>query len=334
MTGIASTPPVVTVMSVALDPATGKAVWRTELEVDLSAGPGVGEGLIVVGTADGLLIALDADSGAELWRANLTGESLARPVIKDGTVITMTIDNRLRAVSAFDGAERWTVEQATPTLTMRGSASPVLVGTSVVAGFDNGRLIAVNIATGNTEWEAMPVATNRTLGSRTAVRCGWSDQCRRSGHLCVGVITARSSRSHPSPGRCSGRVKCHPMKVFRPTGTIFTRSMKRASLSRSTRRTGDESWRQNSLIRREPTVPIAFQTTVVVGDLDGYLHFFSNFDGNPVARVRAGSKAVSIEPVVVADRLFVQGDDGSVSAYVIQQPKRPDNAPDISDEDT
>jgi outer membrane protein assembly factor BamB len=81
-------------------------------------------------------------------------------------------------------------------------------------------------------------------------------------------------------------------------------------------------------------VPIAFQTTVVVGDLEGYLHFFSNFDGNPVARVRAGSKAVSMEPMVVADRLFVQGDDGSVSAYVIKQPKRPDDVPDISDEDT
>jgi outer membrane protein assembly factor BamB len=193
---------------VALDPATGKAVWRTELEMDLSAGPGVGEGLIVVGAADGILIALDADSGAELWRANLTGETLARPVIKDGMVVTMTIDNRLRAVSAFDGAERWTVEQATPTLTMRGSASPVLVGTTVVAGFDNGRLVAVNIATGNTEWEAMlsPPTGRSDLGS---------------------------SRSQPSPGRCSGRAKCHRLKVSRPTGTTFTRSMKRASLSRS-----------------------------------------------------------------------------------------------------
>ena len=140
---------------VALDPDTGKAVWRTELEMDLSAGPGVGEGLIVVGAADGMLIALDAYSGAELWRVNVTGETLARPVIKDGTVITLTIDNRLRAMSAFDGTERWTIEQATPALTMRGSASPVLAGTSVIAGFDNGRLVAVNIATGKTEWEAM-----------------------------------------------------------------------------------------------------------------------------------------------------------------------------------
>jgi outer membrane protein assembly factor BamB len=100
-----------------------------------------------------------------------------------------------------------------------------------------------------------------------------------------------------------------------------------------TRRTGDETWRSNSLIRREPTVPISFQTTVVVGDLEGYLHFFNNFDGDPVARVRVGGKAVTVEPIVVADKLLVQSDDGSVTAYTIQQPQRPGNAPATSDED-
>ena len=209
---------------VALDPETGKAVWRTELEMDLSAGPGVGEGLIVVGAADGMLIALDADSGAELWRANLTGESLAQPVIKDGTVVAMTIDNRLRAVSAFDGAERWIVEQSTPTLTMRGSASPVLVGTSVVAGFDNGRLVAVNIATGNTEWEAMlspprppksPPNTAPTFwaaspcfaapakpGSGRCLQCPTpSGQIGRRVKWTSGCRTMRPLRRRPFPGR-------------------------------------------------------------------------------------------------------------------------------------
>jgi outer membrane protein assembly factor BamB len=280
-----------------------------------------------------MLIALDADSGAELWRANLTGESLAQPVIKDGTVVTMTIDNRLRAVSAFDGAERWTVEQATPTLTMRGSASPVLVGTSVVAGFDNGRLVAVNIATGNTEWEAMlSPPTGRSDLERLSDVDGLisvvGQDIYASGYH--GSLVALASESGQ---RLWTREVSSYEGVSADWNNLYTVDEEGVVIA-LTRRTGDESWRQNSLVRREPTVPIAFQTTVVVGDLDGYLHFFSNFDGNPVARVRAGSKAVSIEPVVVADRLFVQGDDGSVSAYVIQQPKRPDDAPDISDEDT
>ena len=33
---------------VALDPASGKQVWRNKLGIGLTAGPGVGEGLVVV----------------------------------------------------------------------------------------------------------------------------------------------------------------------------------------------------------------------------------------------------------------------------------------------
>ena len=99
-----------------------------------------------------------------------------------------------------------------------------------------------------------------------------------------------------------------------------------------TRRNGDETWRQESLIRREPTLPVAFQSTVAVGDFEGYLHFFSNFDGDPVARVKVAGQAISVEPVVVADRLYVQSDSGNVSAYIVQQPRLPRNAPDISDD--
>ena len=91
------------------------------------------------------------------------------------------------------------------------------------------------------------------------------------------------------------------------------------------RRSGAELWRQGALLRREPTVPVSFRTSVVVGDLDGYLHFFSNVDGEPVARVRAGKKAIIGTPLVVADTLLVQSDDGTVSAWAVKEPKRPKN---------
>jgi outer membrane protein assembly factor BamB len=101
------------------------------------------------------------------------------------------------------------------------------------------------------------------------------------------------------------------------------------ALSRSS---GDEAWRQDALLRREPTLPVSFHTTVAVGDLDGYLHFFSNFDGEPVARLKVGGKAISNDPVVVADRLYVQSDSGSLSAFAVQQPKPARKAPDTEDD--
>ena len=316
---------------VALHPESGKEFWRTKLDIELSAGPGVGDDLVVVAAADGLLIALDADSGVEKWRTNVTGESLARPVIKDDLVVIITIDNILRAVSAFDGSERWTIEQSTPVLTMRGSASPVLVGSSVIAGFDNGRLVSVNLSTGDIDWEAMlSPPSGRSDLERLADVDGLisvvGQDIYASGYQ--GSVAAIASES----GQLLWTRDVSTYEgVSADWNNLYTVSDD-GSVIALTRRNGDEAWRQEAMIRREPTLPVSFHTTVAVGDFEGYLHFFNNFDGVPVARVRVGNQAISNEPVVVADRLYVQSDAGSVAAFVVQQPKRPGNAPDISDE--
>lgn len=316
---------------VALQPETGKEVWRTRLDVELSAGPGVGDGLVVVSAADGVLIALDANSGNEKWRADVTGESLARPVIKDNVVIVLTIDNRLRALSAFDGSERWIVEQTTPRLTMRGSATPVIVGSLVIAGFDNGRLLAVNLAGGDIEWEAMlsPPSGRSDLERLADIDGAISvvgQDVYASGYQ--GAIAAFASES----GQVLWTREISSYEgVSADWNNLYTVDQEGALIA-LTRRTGNETWRQSSLLRREPTLPISFHTTVVVGDFEGYLHFFSNFDGQPVARVKVGGQAISSDPVVVADRLYVQSDSGSVAAFIVQQPKRRGKVPDISDE--
>jgi outer membrane protein assembly factor BamB len=316
---------------VALHPDTGKAFWRTELDMDLSAGPGVGEGLVVVGAADGFLVALESDSGNEKWRANVSGETLARPVIKDDLVVAMTIDNRLRALSAFDGSQRWIVEQSIPRLTMRGSATPVLVGTSVITGFDNGRLVSVSLASGDIEWEIMlSPPSGRSDLERLADVDGLisvvGQDVYASGYQ--GSVASIASES----GQVLWTREVSSFEgVSADWNNLYTVD-EDGTLIALSRRNGDEAWRQSSLLRREPTLPIAFQSTVAVGDLEGYLHFFSNFDGDPVARVRMGNEAISNDPVVIADRLYVQSDSGSVAAFVVQEPKRRRSAPDISDE--
>jgi outer membrane protein assembly factor BamB len=242
---------------VALHPETGREFWRSKLEIELSAGPGVGEGLVVVGAADGYLIALDADSGVERWRAYIVGETLAKPLIKDELVVAITIDNRLRAVSAFDGSERWTVEQATPRLTVRGSATPIAVGSTVIAGFDNGRLAAVNLASGDTEWEAMlsPPSGRSDLERLSDIDGMISvvgQDVYASGYQ--GSIAAVASESGQM--LWSRDVSSHE-GVSADWNNLYTVTDE-GSVVALTRRSGDETWRQNSLIRREPTLPVAF----------------------------------------------------------------------------
>jgi outer membrane protein assembly factor BamB len=316
---------------IAFDPETGKQAWKVELDTALSAGPGVGEGTLAVGTADGSIVVLETSDGSERWRVNLGGETLSPPLISDGSVVVSTIDNRLRALSALDGSERWIIEQSTPLLTMRGSASPTMAGKSVIGGFDNGRLMAIDLDSGDVVWDTV-----------LAPPSGRSDLERLSdidGQISVvgqdiyaGGYQGRIASVAAESGQVLwAREISSYVGVSADWNSIYTTN-EDGEVVALARRNGQESWRQASLLRREPTVPVAFNTTVAVGDLEGYLHFFSVLDGSPVARLRMGKQAISAGMVVFADRLYVQSDSGQIAAYAVQQPKRSRNAPDVADD--
>lgn len=317
---------------VALDPENGRSIWRRKLKIDLSAGPGVGDDLVAVVAVDGMLIVLDAAEGNERWRTYIGGESLARPLIDNGLVVVQTVDNRLRAYAVFDGSERWTIEQSTPPLTMRGNAAPITIGSNVIAGFDNGRVAAVNAANGDLQWESM-----------LAPQTGRSDLDRLAD--VDGVIAAVGQDLYAAgyQGRVmslaaeSGQVLWAAevssyVGVTADWNNVYTVGQNGEVFALS-RRTGTETWRNDSLLRRDATVPVPFNTAVVVGDFEGYLHFFSNLDGRPVARLRAGKKAVTAPPYVMANRLYVQSDSGMLTAYQVPEPRRPRRAPDIAEDE-
>lgn len=314
----------------AYDPESGRRAWRTETDVVLSAGPGVGDGLVVVAGYDGDLIALRTEDGSEAWRTNISGESLARPIVRGDAVVIYTIDGRLRVFSAFDGTERWSLEQSLPALTQRGSSTPVIVGSSIISGFDNGRLVATNLADGALEWEAIltPPSGRSDLdrladvdGTMAAVgqdiyASGYNGRIASLAAESGEILWAREISTHVGL-----TADWNNIYAVGDGGEIVA----------LLRRNGTDVWRQEGLLRREPTAPVAFSTAVVVGDFEGYVHFFSNFDGRPVARVRVGKSMISGAPVAIGDKLFVQSETGVLAAFTVPVPK-PRVVPEADDE--
>lgn len=316
----------------ALDPETGDKAWEVETERVLSAGPGVGEGLVVVAGYDGDLIAFNAEDGSESWRVNIGAESLAKPVVEENGVIVYTIDGRLRSFSIYDGTENWVVEQSVPALTQRGSSSPIIVGSAVIAGFDNGRLVAVDLDEGILEWEQM-----------LAPPTGRSDLERLSdvdgGLAAVGqdVYAAGYNGRVVALAAESGeflwsREVSSPSGVVADWSNLYTIGDEGQVIA-LLRRNGEDVWQQESLLRREPTPPVPFGPAVVVGDYEGYVHFFSNFDGRPIARERVGSGMISGPPLVMGDKLFVQSEKGELAAFVVRTPVREDDETEDTDEE-
>jgi outer membrane protein assembly factor BamB len=126
----------------AMSAQNGRRLWSVKTKLALSAGPEVDGGLVVLGSSDGDIIALAAADGKERWRKSIGSEVLARPLIVKDVVVIRTVDGHVEAYSVTDGSNRWAVDEQVPRLTLRGTSPPILAGDRVIAGFDNGKVLA------------------------------------------------------------------------------------------------------------------------------------------------------------------------------------------------
>lgn len=302
----------------AFDAETGRRLWETRTQLPLAAGPGFGGGVLAFGTNDGDLITLDAETGEERWRLQVGGEVLASPAIGGDVVVLSTVDGRLRGYSVLDGRLLWTVEHAVPALTVRGNTAPVISGTTVVAGFDNGRLGAYEVATGETRWEApLTAPAGRTELDRIVDIS--------AGLAIVGneVYAVGYNGRAVAIGLETGLLLWQQeMSSYAGLGAGFADVYIADDLSQVValdRQSGTRRWTQPELRLRDISRPTFYRGTVVVGDLEGYLHWLDSQDGSFLARERVGSQRITSAPLVVGQILYAQGEDGTLAAFTIAE---------------
>jgi len=137
----------------AVSAESGHHVWVKKLKMPISAGPGAGQGLVVLGTSKGVVVALDGATGRELWRTHVNSELLSAPAISEKILVMRSVDGRLHGFDVHNGKELWSVEQQVPRLSLRGTATPVIAKEVAISGFDNGKVMAVSLSSGDTVWD-------------------------------------------------------------------------------------------------------------------------------------------------------------------------------------
>ena len=300
----------------AFQSRNGEKLWNLDLETELTSGPSFGNNRIIIISRNGELICLRDDDGSEVWRVKIKGESIALPLIRNDAVTVLTIDGQLRNFSIFDGSERWTTNQDMPSLTLRGASSPIAIGNNVIAGFDNGRLVSVNIDTGVVEWESMlsPPSGRTDLERLTdidgVIKSMGQDIYAVGYQSQVASIAAESGQILWAKDLSStAGVAIDEELIYAVTDTGDLVGMKRLD--------GSEIWRKDILLRREVTAPTKFKSTIVVGDYEGYLHFFDHKTGELVSRKRVGKGAISGSPVVIGEYLYVQNESSEMAVFSI-----------------
>jgi outer membrane protein assembly factor BamB len=300
---------------VAIDPANGRKIWKSNTKIDLSAGPGAGAGLVAVGTNGGKLLALDAANGEERWRVQLSGEVLAPPLVTGDSVVVRTVDGRLHSLAAADGKERWSVEDLVPRLTLRGTSPPVLAEDAVICGFDSGKVMSVGLEDGAMRWQAQVSSPRgrseleRLADVDAAVRVSGADVYAVGYQGRVAMISLDSGQIWWARDLSSYRslaLDGDQLYVATSDGDVVALA----------RRDGSVVWQQQALKRRGLGAPAVTEGgVVVVGDFDGYLHFMDRGSGKFLARERMSRTRISFAPLVSGDRLIVIDDGGDITAY-------------------
>ena len=76
--------------------------------------------------------------------------------------------------------------------------------------------------------------------------------------------------------------------------------------------TGREVWQKETLLHRYPSAPAIIGDAIVIGDLEGYLHWLSKEDGEILQRTSIGSDKITSSPLAIGDSIYVQTDGGNL----------------------
>ncbi|MGE0113361.1 MAG: outer membrane protein assembly factor BamB [Steroidobacteraceae bacterium] len=298
----------------ALTADHGKRLWRVKTKLELSAGPAVAEGLVVVGSSNGELVALEADSGKQRWRHQLSGEMLSKALVGKGMVIARTVDGRLQALNASDGSPRWNFEETVPKLSLRGTAVPILAGDTVIAGFDNGKLVALDINNGDILWNVtIDSPAGRTELDRLADIDAPAAVAGRD--VFVAGFQGRVAMLDLDNGQIWWAKDASSYRGFGLDERMLYLTNANGLITAMRRTDGNQQWEQASLRQRSLTAPAVAGDSLVVGDYEGYVHWLSAADGSVQARAKTDGERITNTPVVADGRVYVQTDGGKLIAF-------------------
>ncbi|MFC1680987.1 outer membrane protein assembly factor BamB [Pseudomonadota bacterium] len=302
----------------AVEPDSGKSIWRTRLDHRISGAVGAGDEVVLVGTPEGVVVALDSLTGDESWTRRLSSEILAPPAAGLGISVVRTIDGHVYGLSSENGDQQWVFHRQVPPLTLRGNSAPLIIQGLVVAGFANGKMVAADILNGTVLWDinvaepsgrnevermvdidATPVLVGSVLyvsafqGAVTALALG----SRRK-------LWSQDISSYTYVGADDENVY-----ISNDEGVVLALD----------RLTGNTVWEQSGLLRRKLSGPVVLGDHVLVSDFEGYVHVLRKSDGKIVGRKKLAKGGLAGTPVVYQGAIYSMNKQGSLIALTVSE---------------
>ena len=296
----------------ALDLATGRELWRTQVG-PLSAGVGSdGQFYAVMGQQSELIV---IRNGKEIWRKAMTAQSFTPPLVAGGRVFVLSADRSVWAFDASNGRVLWSQARPGEPLVLRQMGVLLPMGDMLVAG-QGGRLVGIQPLSGAVLWEAS-IGTSRGTNDmeRLVDLVGPASRastvvCARAFQAQIGCVDTRNaavlwSRRSVGDQGLSGDDR------------MLLASDGNGMLMAWSRGNGEKLWESDRLRYRQLTAPLFTPAASVVGDSGGQLYFFSNQDGALIHRVASDGSGWAANPTAAQDRIITVTRKGMVQAWQI-----------------
>ena len=274
----------------SIESNSGKTKWQTKLN-SLSSGIAAGFGALVVADSSGNVYLLDQDNGSVLWKNNVKGEVLAPAAIDTKFVVIKTGSGELLGLDKKSGEIMWSYRSKLPSLTIRGSSSPVIDNDQVYVSFDNGRLGVFELNSGFPIWDG---AISYVKGSselenlidsdsNPVVKDGLVYTTNYQGNFNIFDIAQKRSvwqselSSFHSPLLIKGLI-------------VLVESS--SNLNSYLIQTLEKSWNSDEYLNRELSNLQSYSGYVIVGDFEGYIHVIDPLNGKTVARKKISKKPI------------------------------------------
>jgi len=323
-------------MLVALNAATGKRIWEKDFaeysndsffsgvsrlwsdgETARLSSLAHSNGVLYLGTENGVFMALSPEDGEMIWQTSVPGEILAPATTEGNVVVVNTGAGVLFALNKDTGEELWRSESDVPPLSLRGISAPIAVNGGVMVGTPTGHLKVNVIESGLTAWEtAVATPTGATELERIvdidATPLLFANTVYTVAYN--GTLAAVELRT----GRLLWKREYGSYRNVTLSGNTLFVVDTNSNVHALDRRNGVEIWAQGLVKGRRLTSAVPFGDHVVVGDNWGYLHWLNKRTGEIEARYNLGGddedESIYMNPVVVDGKLLAMTREGEIAA--------------------
>ena len=327
---------------VAIDQETGKKIWEQDfanyenysfkkamlwysnraVSAKISGGLSVAYQSVYFGTEDGYVYALEESTGELKWKVGVKGEVISAPAVDAGVVLVNTTSGHLIALNPENGEQKWVTESDVPPLTLRGVSAPAADSGGALIGTPSGKLKVSILETGMVAWETQIASPSGATELERIVDIDVKPLVF-GGNVFVVSYNGTLSAVELRTGQVIWTREYGSYRNISIDGNRLFVVDNSSNIFAIDRRSGVELWSNVGLKDRNITSATPHGDYVVVGDMFGFIHWFTKDEGKLVAQLAVGDddedEAIFTGPISADNILYVQTRDGKVAA--VTQPQ-------------